>query len=168
MAGDKWLPSDGLVKIVLARFKTSVGYAESIVRKALDSGDVYKTPRLAADDDSWFYRNLGIEPPLTVRYPGRYSEDDFLDWLRRNPPQAEPVTKQPEPAERPREQATRGQPQRDIIKVALKKLFPPDGEPPELPPHIVLQRVKRWLTDNGYEDVPVTRRTLNRALERGK
>jgi hypothetical protein len=82
MAEDKWLRSDELAKIARDRLKTSTGRAEKIVRKALASGQVREHPRFAADD-GWPYRNLmqGGVVPLAVRYPGYYSEADFISWL---------------------------------------------------------------------------------------
>jgi hypothetical protein len=78
---------------------------------------------------------------------------------------------QPKPIAKPREQTAkpREQPKQGIIKVALKELFSPNGEPDQkVGTHIVIKRVERWLTDHGYEDVRVTRSTLERAIGRRK
>jgi hypothetical protein len=166
VASPKWLPFDGLVQIVLARFRISVGAAEGTVRKALASGDIRRLPEpvLLVYDDGMMDMNLrpgavnkgGVELP-DVHYPGRYSVDDFLYWLRLNPLQTERVTRQAEPATKPRKQ-----PKRDIIKGALKALFPPDGKPDPMPFHALRKRLEKKL---GY--VP-SRDTLLRVLGRRK
>jgi hypothetical protein len=57
------------------------------------------------------------------------------------------------------------QPKRDIIKEALKTLFPPDGKPDsKLPPKTLMQRVEAKLEEQGRQDVRVTRDSLSRAL----
>jgi hypothetical protein len=162
MAGPKWLPFDTLVKIVLARSKDiSIGRAEGTVRKALASGDVREQPSLIYDDGLFTNRRPGPK--------NYYSVGDFLDWLKLNPPQTEPVTTQPKRGVSPRKRAAKPtkQPKQDIIKGALKGLFPSDGKT-ELPTNILMMRVKVWLTDHGYGDVPVTRDTLARARGRRK
>jgi hypothetical protein len=181
----KPLPWRTAIALLRERTGWSVGYAEDELRKALPkirhaynySADpvllVYDDGMLDMHRRPYAINRGGVSPdgrlaPRTTKDPSHLSTADFIYWLDHEHP-AKPAPQQPEPAVKPQKQATRGQPQRDIIKEALKEVFPPDGEPDsKLPPHIVLQRVKRWLTDNGYEDVPVTRRTLNRALGRGK
>jgi hypothetical protein len=127
MAEAKWLPFEGLVRIVLARYKISVGYAESIVRKALASGEVREQKPLLPDpvllvyDDGALDMNLRpgaikkgrVSPDgkllvQPVRPAGDYSVADFQDWLNRNPPlQAKPTTEQPETVAKSRKQSKR-------------------------------------------------------------
>jgi hypothetical protein len=124
MVDAEWLPFEELIVIVHARFRAvSVGRAESIVRKALDSGDVREEPRIAAYDGHLDY----ILRPSAVRHPGRYSVTDFLDWLALNPPpQAESVTTQPNPP-KPREQT-----KRELARRAIKVCWP-GGVPDTVP-----------------------------------
>jgi hypothetical protein len=172
MTGDEWLPVDGLVQIVFARFPTSVGDAESIVQAALASGKVRKQPRLAAAD-GWPYANLlqGGVVPLFVRYPGHYSVADFQDWLDRNPPEGKPVTSQTKPVAKSKKQAAKSRklPAQDPIKEALKALYPPSGKPNEkLSTKILMQRIEDKLAEQGRQDVRVTRDSLSRVLGRRK
>jgi hypothetical protein len=159
VAGDERLPFEELVKIVLARFPISVGYAESIVRKALDSGDVREEPRLAADDHAFDY----ILRPSAVRHPGRYSVDDFLYWLALNLPQTEPVTTQPKPVVKLRKQN-----KRDRAKEALEALWP-DGVPDAttLLDGPLCTEVIKWLqADSNKRKIPLPKisdRTILRA-----
>jgi hypothetical protein len=184
MAEAKWLPFDGLVQIVLARFKAiSVGAAEGTVRKALASGDVRPRaadPVLLTYDDGMLDMNmrpgatnkggvspdgkLYVQPP--VEHPStHYSVDDFLYWLRLNPP---PQTKAPvtPPATESRKQGAKPREQRprDIIKDALKALKPD----PTLPLRTLKKRVEDELKKLGRGDIRVTRDTLARACGRRK
>jgi len=158
MTGDEWLPVDGLVQIVFARFPTSVGDAESIVQAAADG---------------WPYANLlqGGVVPLFVRYPGHYSVADFQDWLDRNPPEGKPVTSQTKPVAKSKKQAAKSRklPAQDPIKEALKALYPPSGKPNEkLSTKILMQRIEDKLAEQGRQDVRVTRDSLSRVLGRRK
>jgi hypothetical protein len=136
-----WLSFDGLVKIVLARFRISVGAAEGTVRKALASGDVRRRqahrsadPVLLVYNDGMLDMNLrpgmspdgrGVIPPVE-RPAGHYSVDDFLHWLRLNPPQTEPATTQPN-SPKPGKQV-----KRDRARKAIKECWP-DGVPDTMP-----------------------------------
>jgi hypothetical protein len=151
MAEAEWLPFEGLVQIVLARFNPSVGYAEEIVRKALASGEVRSRteadhPVLVYDDGFPDINLRRVSPdgrllvPL-VRPVGFYSVADFQDWLDRNPPEAKPVTRQPKSAAKPRKQD-----KRERAKEALKALWP-DGVPDAntLSPKPLCAQVMTWL-----------------------
>jgi hypothetical protein len=116
----EWLPFEELVKIVLARFKTSVGYAESIVRKALASGDVRPRP-LTANEESL---EEILRANLLFVSPRHYSVDDFQDWLDRHPPEARPADKQ-KPTETPRIAKAKAKAACIDWLVALRKNGPP-------------------------------------------
>jgi hypothetical protein len=153
-----WLPFDGLVKIVLARVRISVGAAEGTVRKALASGDVRPHraagPVLLTYDDGLLDMNLRpgatnkggvspdgkllVQPPVERRH---YSVDDFLYWLRLNPPQAEPATKQTKSVAKPKKQG-----KGERAKQAIKARWP-DGIPDatRLPNKFFCPEVRKWL-----------------------
>jgi hypothetical protein len=183
VAQAKWLPFDGLVKIALARFREiSVGRAQNIVRKALASGDVRRrlAPVLLVYDDGLMDMNIrpgatnkgGVEPPA-VHYPGHYSVDDFLYWLRLNPPQAEPVMRRLKPATRQSKRVVRfrAQDKRKRAEEAVQPLWP-DGVPDAttLPNKSLCALVIAWLRDDcnkrGIPWLAISNDTILRAAGR--
>jgi hypothetical protein len=122
MSEEAWLTFPEAVQIVRNRFGTSIGRAEASVLAARKSKEVRAKP---SREPFYLIGDDGLNPNPDLK-AGRFSRDDFLDWLDRHEPRSAPASPTPTATPQRRQAAS---PVRDRAKQAIDALWP-TGVPP--------------------------------------
>src|SRR5580704_19644002 len=95
MSEEAWLTFPEAVQIVRSRCGTSIGRAEALVLAARKSKDIRPKP---SRERFYLIGDDGLDPKPDLK-AGRFSRNDFLDWLDRHEPRSAPTS--PTPAATP-------------------------------------------------------------------